>query len=189
MKLWDIVKSVGSAVISTAVPGGPLLLSAVNAMLPDDKKLPPTATGSELEQTIQSLPPERRTELMDHEFEIDLTQIKESNSTLRAMLEADFKTPQSTRPRIALGSFRVVAASILLIVSVWAIGALTGNDKLVKVVTDGWPFILAVIAPLVTLLHAYFGVLKREHQNRLTAANGGLPSSGIAGIIRNLIKR
>ena len=54
---------------------------------------------------------------------------------------------------------------------------------------EGWQFILAMIAPLVTLLWAYFGVLKTEHKNKLDAANGMSNPSGIAGILSTMLKR
>jgi len=50
--------------------------------------------------------------------------------------------------------------------------------------------VLAVMAPLVTLLYAYFGVLKSEHKNKLDAAAGSAPApAGIAGILSAVLKR
>ena len=98
MKLWDIVKTVGGSVVRNAVPGGGLLVDVVNEFLPDDKKLPAEATGSDIASAVDSLPAEQRAQLMAREFDVDITQIQESNSTLRAMLDADTKTPHTTRP-------------------------------------------------------------------------------------------
>lgn len=189
MKLWDIVKNIGSAVIANAVPGGGLLLGAINGFLPDDKKLPDNATGSDVQSAINQLPPEQQALIMEKEFDVDMTKIRESNQTVRAMLESDAKNPQSTRPYIAKGSFHVIAFSILVIISAWAYGVITGDDIIIKAVVDGWPFVLAAIGPLVVLLHAYFGVLKQEHKNKLDAANGSSTPAGLAGILSNLIKR
>ena len=112
---------------------------------------------------------------------------QENNTTVRELLKADAKNPHTTRPKIALGAFYVVAFVTIATISLWAYGVLAQNDVLVKTVMDGWPFILAVIGPLVTLLWAYFGVLKQEQRNRLDAATGA--PSGISRIISDVINR
>ena len=126
---------------------------------------------------------------MEKEFDVSITQIKESNSTVRAMLESDTKNPHTTRPYIAKGAFHVVAFVVIVTISVWAYGVFIRDDDLVKTVMGGWQFVLAVIGPLVTLLWAYFGVLKQEHKNKLDAANGSSTPAGIAGILSSIIKR
>ncbi len=190
MKLWDIIKGVGSAAITTMVPGGGLLLGAINAALPDDKQIPTTATGDEVKSVIESLPADQRAALMDKEFDVTLTQIKESNETLRTMLETEANSPQSTRPYIAKGAFHVVAFAIIVVVSVWAYAVLRSDDGMVKTVVEGWPWFLAVLGPLVALLRSYFGVVKQELKNKLDAAtNGGSTPSGITGILSSLINR
>ena len=189
MKLWDIVKTIGSAAISTAVPGGPFILGAINSILPDDKKLPETATGHEISSAIGSLPPEQQASIMEKEYDVTLEEIKQSHNTVRAMLESDANNPHSTRPYIAKGSFHVVAFSIITVVSVWAYGVFIENKSIVEAITEGWPFVLAVITPLVVLLHAYFGILKKEHKNRLDAANGSAAPAGIVGLVSSLFKK
>lgn len=189
MKLWDVVKSVGSGIVREVVPGGGILVDAVNEFLPDDKKLPSNATGKDIDDAVGSLPAEQRARIYEKEFDVDLTQIRQSNETVRAMLEADTKNPHTTRPYIAKGSFHVVAFAVVATVSAWAYGVVTGDSDLVKSVTGGWQFILSVIGPLVTLLWAYFGVLKNEQKNRLDAARGSSTPGGIAGILSNIIKR
>jgi len=188
LKLSNILKTIGAGIIREVVPGGGLLLGAVNAVLPPDKQLPNTATGNDIDFVIQGLPADQRASVLEKEFDIELTQIKESHSTIRTMLEQDAKTSHSTRPKIALGAFRVVAFSCITVISVWSYGVLTGDSVLVKAVMDGWAFILAAIAPLTVLLQSYFGVLKSEHRNRLYAANGST-TSGIASLISSIIKR
>lgn len=189
MKLWDIVKTIGAGVISATIPGGALLVGAINKFLPEDKKLPSTATGTEVQSAIQSLPPDQQAELMEKEFEVDITQIKETHSTVRMMLDSDAKNPQSTRPYIAKQAFHVIAFAIVTVVSIWAIAILTDDSAMSKIVMDGWPFILAVIAPFVILLHAYFGIIKAEARDRLHAAEGNSKPPGLAGILSILMKR
>lgn len=188
-KLLDILKTVGAGIIREVVPGGGLLVEAVNAVLPAGKKLSAGATGPDISAAVASLPADQRANIMSKEFDVDLTWIKEGNETLRTMLKHDAENPHSTRPAIALGAFRVVAFVCVSVVSVWAIAVLTGKDEMVEAVTGGWPFVAAVIAPLVTLLWAYFGVLKQEHKNKLNAAGGASHAGGIVGILSSLINR
>jgi len=189
MKLWDVVKSVGSGVIREVVPGGGILVDAVNELLPDDKKLPSNATGRDIDDAVGSLPAEQRARVYEKEFDVDLTQIRQSNETVRAMLEADAKAPHTTRPYIAKGAFHVVAFAVVVTVATWAYGVVVGRDGLVESVTGGWPFVLSVIGPFVVLLHAYFGVLKREQKDRLDAARGNSTPAGVAGILSRVLNR
>jgi len=190
MNAWDIVKAVGSGVISSVVPGGGAILKIINSFLPDEKKLPYNATGNDVGAAIHALPPEAQASLMKKQFDVDITEIKESHSTVRTMLESDAKNPHSTRPYIAKGAFLVVAFSIIVIISLWAVSVFNNDVSTVKAVVDGWPFVLAVMTPFVTLLYAYFGVLKHEHKNRLIAAGGATPApSGLAGILSAVLKR
>lgn len=189
MKLWDVVKSVGSAVVREVVPGGGILVDAVNEFLPDDKKLPRDATGRDIDDAVQSLPADQRARVMEKEFDVDMTRIRQTNETVRAMLEADTKNPQTTRPYIARGAFHVIAFAVIAVVSTWAYGVIAGKETMVEAVTQGWPFILSVVGPFVVLLHAYFGVIKTEHKNRLDAAGGKSTPSGIAGILSGIIRK
>jgi hypothetical protein len=190
MKVWDILKSVGSAALQVALPGtGSLIVGAVNELLPDGKKLPAGATGDEINNAIANLPPEQQAAVMEKEFDVEAIQIKESNHTVRDMLASDVSNPHSTRPFIAKGSFYVVSFVVVVAVIVWAYGVLRSDVAIVAAVMGGWQFILAIIGPLVTLLWAYFGVLKQEHKNKLDAAGGLSTPAGIAGILSNIIKR
>lgn len=188
MKLWDIVKSVGSVAIQTALPGtGSLIVGAVNELLPDDKKLPNTATGDDLSNAINTLPPEQQSQVLLKEYDVSIEGIKQSHSTIRAMLDSEAKAPHTTRPYIAKGSFHVVAFVTLVMVCTWASGVFSGNDKMVEAVTDGWPWVLAVIGPLVTLLYSYFGVLRKESENKMNAANGLRAGTGVGSILGKML--
>jgi len=191
MNIWDIAKTVGAGALNLVVPGaGSAILGVVNEFLPANKQLSADATGHDVSNAIQSLPADQRAAVMEKQFDVDITQIKESNSTLRVMLESDVKNPHSTRPYIAKGAFLVVAFSIIVIISLWAVSVFNNDVSTVTAVVDGWPFVLAVMAPLVTLLYAYFGVLKNEHKNKLDAASGAATApAGIAGILSAVLKR
>lgn len=190
MKLWKVIKQVGSGIIRNTVPGGGLLIDAVNAALPADKKLSTAATGDDLQEAINALPAGERAELLNREFDVEITQIKESHSTIRAMLEADSASKHTTRPYIAKGAFQVIAACSLAVVFMWSYGIISQDKDLVSSITDGWPFVLSVIGPFISLLWAYFGILKAEHKDKLRAANGfNSAPDGLLGILTNVINR
>lgn len=187
MKAWEILKSVGSAVISNVVPGGSAIISLANEFLPDDKKLPGNATGDQALSAINSLPPEQQASVYEKELDVSIEQIRQTHGSLQAMLASEAISQHTTRPKIALGSFRVVSFAIIVAISAWAYGVVTGDAKMIDSVTDGWPFIAAVVAPLVTLLWAYFGVLKQEAKDKLTAASGSGEPPGIVGAIASVL--
>ena len=190
MKLLDIARTIGSAALQVALPGtGSMIVAAVNELLPVEKKLDNGATGEQVIQAVAEMPPEQQAAVMSKEYDVTIEQIKQSYDTVRTMLESDTRNPHTTRPYIAKGAFHVVAFVVVTVVVVWSYGVLTGDAKLVGSVMGGWQFVLAVIGPLVTLLWAYFGVLKQEHKNRLDAAGGTSTQGGLAGIISALIKR
>lgn len=184
MKLLDILGKVGGAAVKAFVPGGGLIVDVVNEFLPDDKKLPADATGSDMKEAVDSLPPEQRAQLLGREFDVQI----EQHHTLQAMLQAEQSSQHTTRPRIALGSFQLVAFVSIVAISLWAYAVAIKDDELVAAVTDGWPFVAAVVGPFVTLLWAYFGVLKQEQRNRLNAVNGST-GGALSSIISNIIKR
>ena len=189
MNLWDIVKTVGAGVVTATVPGGGAIVGAVNALLPDEKKLPETATGDQIRGAISSLPPEKQVEVMNKQFDVDITQITESGSTLRAMLEQDVKNPHSTRPYIAKRAFQLLALISAAIIVGWLYAVLVKDGGLVESIVGGWPFVAAIVAPFVALLRSYFGILKTENRDRLEAAGGNIRPAGITGLISAALKK
>lgn len=173
MKFGDVLKKVGTAVFTEVVPGGSDIVNWINQFLPENKKLPSDfATGQDVQNAINVLPAEKQTELMEKEIDFKTVQIQEKYGALRAMLESDFKNPHTTRPKIAYGCFQVLRAETLIIVLLWAYGVAIRDKQLVVAVNDGWPFIAGLIAPFVTVLYGYFGILRSEHRQRLNAAQG-----------------
>jgi hypothetical protein len=189
MNLLNIAKKVGLGLIRDAIPGGGLLLAAVNEFLPDDKKLPASVTGDQVLSVVESLPPEQRAPLLEKEFDVEITQIKEGNETLRVMLQADAASTHTTRPYIAKHSFHVVALVAVVAIALWGYGITTKQAELVKAVTDGWPFVAAVIAPFVLFLRSYFGILQQEHRQRLNGGAEQSTPSGLGGILSAVLGR
>lgn len=190
MKLWDIVKNVGSSIVREAVPGGGLLLSTINEFLPDDKKLPSGATGSDVESAINSLPSDKRAELLNREFDVDIKRI-EANAALMTSAPAHV-----TRAFIAKWSFVFLAVFSGfvggIIISAYFYAVYKQDVNLVKQIVDGWPFVLAILCAVTgtfsILVKAYFGILRKEQQDRLNAANGST-TGGLSSIIANMVKR
>jgi len=189
MKLKDILKKVGGAVIKEAVPGGGMILAAVNELLPSVAKLGEGATGRDIEVAIESLPPDQRAEIMGKRYDVEIAEIKETSASLQAALHADAINPQSTRPKIAYQCFQVAAAISLLVVSVWAYAIGTGNATLVDAVTSGWPFVGMVVGPFFVILRGYFGILRDEQKNKLDAGNGNPTTNIVGGIVGKLLNR
>ena len=183
MKLKDILTKVGAGLLREAVPGGGLLVDSVNALLAPDTQISKTATGAQARQVLESKYPS----LLEREFDVQETEIRESHETLRAAIAADVASPHSTRPFIAKGSFYVVAVTILTIVLSWSLSVVAGQTEQARILAEGWPFVLSAIGPLVGLLWAYFGILRRELDSRIDAANGKATKGGaIAGIVSAL---
>lgn len=172
MKLLDILGKVGSSVVKAVVPGGGLIIDIVNELLPDDKKLPNDATGQDVTSAVGSLPPEQQAQLLDREFDVT---IKE-HDTLQVMLKSDADNPHTTRPKIALYSFWLVAGISQAIAMGWLYAVINDKADMVEKIVNGWPFVAAIVGPFVTMLLGYFGILRKEHATKYNAAIGGQPS-------------
>lgn len=189
MKLSDILKKVGIGIIKDAIPGGSVIMQVVNELLPKDKQLGSSATGKELNEAIESLPPEDKAKILEKQFDVDITQIKEASASLQAMLAADASSTHTTRPFIARWSFIVVSFVSVSIVSIWAYAVIDGDTALVLSVTNGWPMVVALLAPFFVLLRAYFGILGKESKHKLDAANGNPTSSIASTLISGFLSR
>ena len=186
--ILEIAKTVGSELIRNFIPGGSVVVSAINALLPDGKELKNDATGLDINEMLDSLPIDQRAKMIEHKFDIDETWIKESSSCLQAAIEADTKTPHTTRPKIALGCFRVLAFTNMSVIGAWVYAVVAGNDLMIAAIMGGWPFILSIDSVFASVLLAYFGKLTKEHKERLDAAQGISQPSGIVNKLLGLLK-
>jgi hypothetical protein len=188
MKLEDVLKKTAGAVFTEVVPGGGVMLSAINAMLPNDKQIPIAATNAQVDAAIATLPAPQRAQVLSAEINLEETRIKEASDTTRTMLTYDAKNPQSTRPYIAKHSFHVLAVCALSAAATLGYGVFKNEYWIVKGLADSWPFIATVIAPLVYVLKAYFGAIQTEQKQRFNAANGH-PIEGAMSSLVGLIKK
>lgn len=184
MKLFSILSKVGTAVVKNVVPGGEMIIGAVNELLPDDKKLPTTASGDQISQALDTLPAAERLQLLERKFDVQETQIRQENETLREFLRAEAASPHTTRPQIARRAFWVVTAVTLAIVCAWLVSVIKGDTETVSAIMEGWPFVAALIGPFVVWLNQYFGILSRESRNRLNASIGQPSETGITGLLQ-----
>lgn len=189
MKLLDIVKTVGSSAVKELVPGGGVLINAVNEFLPKEHRLPNTATGDDVENALNTLPAEQRAKVMEKEFDVKITDIEQRGKTVRAMLEADAMAKHTTRPYVIKHSFHLVAVVTLAITTAWFIGVVKSDEALVEAVMSGYPFILTLTAPFVWMLKAYFGILRDEDRTRRDAANGLPTSGGVRGFMSQVMTK
>ena len=64
MDFKTILKTVGTGLITTLVPGGNAIISGIKAFLPDDKKLPDNATGTQAQNAISQMTPEVQAQIL-----------------------------------------------------------------------------------------------------------------------------
>lgn len=184
MNIWDLAKSIGGEFIKDAVPMGGLIVQAVNAMLPQSEQLGANPTGHDVKSAIAKMTPDAQAKLMQKQYDVDITSIQERHSTARAMLQAESVSTHTTRPKIALGAFYVVATIAMLITLGWLYAVVTHDTKLVNEIVAGWAFVGVITAPFVAWLNRYFGILKEEHKTRLSLAAG---KAEIPPIVRALL--
>ena len=189
MKALEIAKTVGAGALREFLPGGGLLIDAINEMLPAQHRLPSNATGDDLDATLRTIPSEHRARLMEKEFDVSIASWQQRGETVRAMLAADAAAKHTTRPKVVLGVYRLLVFINVVVVLMWAYGVLTENNTIVRSVMDGWPWVLSVTGPFFLVLHGYFGILRDEDRNRRNAANGIPAKSGVAGFMSDVLTR
>jgi len=176
-------------IIKEAVPGGGLLMGVVNELLPKTKQLDPSASGDDIAAAIDSLPAADKARVLEKEFDVEMTFIKESGESNRAMLEAELKSTHTTRPWVIKGCFLLVAGISMDVVIMWSWAILNSKTGLVIAITNGWPMILAILGPFFVILRSYFGILQKESKNKLDAANGNPTGSMASSLISGFLNR
>lgn len=186
MSILELAKKVGTGIFESVVPNGGLILDGLNAVLPDDYKFRKGATGKDVLQAIERMPPELRQQIELKKIDLEIEKVKSAGDALQTMLVQDALTPQSTRPKIAWWSFVTVSLISVIFVLIYGYAVLSREPEMVTAVNDGWVMIVAIVAPFVVWLNAYFGVLKQEQANKLNASQGMPVDAG--GIISELLK-
>ena len=162
--ILDFLKPVASVAVSTLIPGGGLIVEAINQFLPDDEKLPANATGQQVIDAYDAMPPDLKVKLK--ELDVDVIRIKEEGFSQRyiAAAQAD---GQSTRPKIAL---MLAVAFVFPYIGIGC-GILYAIIAKQVELADMWPTLVAYLGLPLGILRSYFGVLRDEQGNRLGVKN------------------
>lgn len=180
MKLGDILKTVGSGLIQTLLPGtGSLIVAGINEFLPGDEQLPEDATVHQASNAISKLSPELQASVLEKEFDVKI----EAYNTLQVMLQANAQSKHTTRPKIAYQAWQVVGSITLAFTFGWLFAVITGDTEMISAIKDSYMFAGFLIAPLVVWLNAYFGILRDESKDKMNSAQGHKvdPVSGLIG--------
>jgi hypothetical protein len=188
MDFKSILKTVGGGLISSLVPGGSAIVAGINAFLPDDKKLPENATGIQAQDAINSLPPETQAQVLCKEHDVTIEEIRGFTNRFQAMCDVD-KTGNTLRPQVIMMMAICVMFAIFVTVSFFAYAVVEGDDKLITAITNGWPFIVGVLAIPGALLRSYFGLRTKEKQQKYEATTGVSSPLGVLGQIASSFKR
>ena len=171
MKLSDILIKAGSTILRTLVPGSGLLIDSVNAFLPEDKKLPNDATGTQVADAVNTLPPDQRVLVLMKEYDVEIVEINSWTQVQSSLAEAD-KSGASTRPKIALMMAKIVSFVVVAYSSALIIAIILDRVSMITSLSNTWPLMLAIIATPTLLLRAYFGMRSKEKENRYNVATG-----------------
>jgi|TARA_R110000796_G_scaffold103060_2_gene212147 anti-sigma-K factor RskA len=172
------LKSVLSTLMGAAASVNPLVgtaLSIVNEFLPDDRKLPPIASGHQVLSAYEQLPEAQRA-AVDNRLEHKLGMEKEHTNQIKDAYAHD-NTGNSTRPHIAMVSvYAYLAVALAMATKIFLETGL-----------PDWTLVAAVMAPPVLWANTYMNARKQEKLARYNAANGH-PTVGFASVIKGLFK-
>lgn len=185
MNLLKILGKVGSGIVSTMVPGGGAIVAGINALLPDDKKLPEQATGVDVQNAVSTLSPEQQAEVLTKKYDVEIAEVNAWASIQGHLSKAD-ESGASTRPEIAMMMAWLVVLQVFTICAIMSAAIGMQNNELLSTFKEFWPFLLASMGIPAKLLHSYFGMRTEEKKHRVHAATGVAP---LAGIISNLFNR
>lgn len=120
--------------------------------------------------------------------EIEAQELGTKGDVMKAMLLSESKSVHSTRPKIAYQAWQVTGTIVLAITFSYVYAVVTGNEEMINAMSSGWPLILALIAPMVGWLNAYFGILRKEDNDKMNAINGK-PNYGLLESFVNKFKK
>ena len=188
MKLGKILTTVGSAILSTLIPGSGAIIAGVNALLPKDKRLPDSATGTQVIQAVNTLSPEQQATVLVKEYDVEIAEINSWTQVQGSLAEVD-KAGASTRPDIAMMMAKVVAFVIIGFSTMWMIAIYQNPTEMFESLPASWPLMLAINATPTALLRAYFGMRSKDKEKRYSAAAGQPVKTNFIADIIKMIKK
>lgn len=188
MKLGEILAKAGGVVLRNIVPGAGIVIDAINEFLPEDKKLPEDATGSQALGAVNALPADKQAALLSREYDVEIAEIDAWARVQASLAEAD-KANSSTRPAIAMMMARTVCFAVIVLAGMTAAAVALDKTEALRKLAEAWPLVLSVLATPTALLRAYFGMRTREKENRYAAAAGGrvVPGGPMAEVLKSLL--
>ena len=184
MKLKSILDTLAT-VAGIANPAVGMAIKAVNQFLPDEKKLPETATGNDVATVLKTLPPDMQLKLLETDLQVELAEITAWTEINKAHAEAD-ASGSSTRPAIAMMMAWCVVAQVAAVV-LSIIGASCGYPSALTALKTNWEMLTVSISTPTALLWAYFGLRTDEKKARY-AVSTGQPIPEKKGILAGLLK-
>ncbi len=188
MKLKTLLE-LGSALTVTTMPQLAGAITAVNALLPKDKQLPPEATGAEIENAMGQLPDEVQFALMEKEIELEVIESNNWTDIQKTHSETDSKGA-STRPFIALLFAWAVVFVVVPMAWILLYAIVKNMTDMIDSIGGSWPWLLSAIAPLLMVIRAYFGLRTSEKKSRYAASVGqDVPTNPLAMVVSGLINK
>uniref|UniRef100_A0A6M3IZL8 Uncharacterized protein n=1 Tax=viral metagenome TaxID=1070528 RepID=A0A6M3IZL8_9ZZZZ len=182
MQLGEILTKVGSTVLKNVIPGAGIVIDLVNEFLPNDKKLPGTATGADIKGAVDSLPPEQRNQLMMKELDVEIKQEEEFTKRFEVLAKAD-ESGSTTRPQIALMMSQATCFAIVAFISFVCIAIYNDKWATIDKLSNSWELITVILGIPSALLRSYFAMRNDEKKTRYQMA--GAPKS--AGVLADLV--
>lgn len=179
MKIFDVLKKVGGGIIKQVFPAAGAVIDVVNAVLPDDKKLTDTATGTEVEEAIKTLPPDQQAAILNRQFDVQIEEMKSFSRDIATLADVD-KAGASTRPQIAIMMAWLICYGVGVAITGWALALYYG-----KVTLEGsWPLMLAILGTPTSLLLQYFGKRTKEKIARYETGTGNKVSQALFSLFK-----
>ena len=178
MKFKEIL-NIGGTIASAVFPPVGLAIKAINAFLPDDKKLPETATVDDIKGRFQGLTPAQQASLYEQDIELKIAESTNWAEVAKAHEAAD-ATGNTTRPEIALKM-----ANLFVQYAMWSFGLvmvamaadilageLEQNTQFTRIIMDNLAWLAAAYAvPAMNVIVSYFA--KRSDDKRARYAISG----------------
>jgi len=161
MKLRDILRG-AATIMGTLHPGIGAAIGLVNNFLPDDKKIPESSTGAEVQAAIATLTPGQQSSIMEREIDLKISQEEGWTERYKAMCQSD---GQETRVRAVLDREARRAPTVPIHRKPSTGRNLSENSSI-------WMVFGILVSTPTTLLMNYFGNLRNEQANRQTAISG-----------------
>ncbi|PJE55646.1 hypothetical protein [Marinomonas sp. BSi20584] len=173
--------------VGAFVPSVAIAAKAVNAFLPDDKKMDEkNTTGRDILNAFNGLG-EGEKATIEKRFEVEMAEIHASVDKLQAMVSAETPTA-NMRPKIAYMMAWTVFIAVCGMMLIWAVAVVMKDSAMLKELKESWELMLVLLGTPTALLRAYFGMRTKEKQARYAAATGQ-PIADVVGGVMGFLRK